>query len=56
VGFLGGYTTFSTFAVEIVTLVRHGEWAVADAYALDSLLAGLLAVWAGIAITRKITG
>ncbi|ADG87125.1 FluC/FEX family fluoride channel [Thermobispora bispora] len=47
VGLLGGYTTFSTYANELVTLVHHGAWAVAGGYALGSILAGLAAVRLG---------
>ncbi|MBO3750183.1 fluoride efflux transporter CrcB [Streptosporangiaceae bacterium NEAU-GS5] len=54
VGFLGGYTTFSTFTLEIVALARSGEWTVANAYALDSLLAGLVAVSCGIFLARRL--
>lgn len=56
VGFLGGYTTFSTFAVEVRDLAGHGAWTLADAYALDSLVGGLAAVWCGIALARLVAG
>jgi CrcB protein len=54
IGVLGGFTTFSTFAVEIRDLAAHGAWALADAYAFDSLAGGLAAVWCGIALARVI--
>jgi fluoride exporter len=54
IGILGGFTTFSTFAVEIRGLAAHGVWALADAYALNSLVGGLAAVWCGIALARLI--
>lgn len=47
-GFLGAYTTYSTFAVEIDLLVRDGRGALALAYVAASLVAGLAAVGAGI--------
>jgi CrcB protein len=56
VGFLGGYTTFSTFTVEILQRLRDGAWTLADAYALDSLVAGLVAVWCGLALARLLSG
>ena len=48
VGFVGAYTTYSTFAVETVLLVRDGHPALAVTYALTSLGAGFLLAWAGI--------
>ena len=54
VGILGGFTTFSTFAVEIRGLAGHGAWALADAYALSSLVGGVAAVACGIALTRTL--
>jgi CrcB protein len=56
IGVLGGYTTFSTFAVEIRGLAGHGAWTLADAYALNSLVGGVAAVWCGIALARLIAG
>jgi len=52
-GFLGAYTTYSTFAVEAVVLARDGDVALACAYAAASLAAGLAAAAAGIAIGRR---
>jgi CrcB protein len=51
-GFLGAYTTFSTFAVETDLLIKNGHTAVALEYAATSLAAGVAAVWAGIWATR----
>jgi fluoride exporter len=56
VGFLGGYTTFSTFAAEIRDLVARSSWFVADSYALDSVLVGLAAVWVGVVLGRLAAG
>jgi CrcB protein len=52
IGVLGGFTTFSTFAVEIRGLAAHGSWALANAYALGSLVGGVAAVWCGITLAR----
>lgn len=54
-GFLGGLTTFSTFAVETVLLADRGQGALALAYVLSTLVLGLLAVRLGLraATTRE---
>lgn len=50
-GFLGAYTTFSTYAFESLTLVGTRGRRVAATYALGSLLAGTVAAAAGLALT-----
>jgi len=52
VGFCGGFTTFSTFAVEIDQRVRHGHGGTAAAYLVASLIAGLAAALAGSVLAR----
>jgi fluoride exporter len=47
VGVLGGYTTFSSFGRETLTLAQEGRWAMAMANVLISNAAGLVAVWIG---------
>ena len=54
VGVLGGYTTFSTFSVEVVELALHGRYGASIAYALGSLGAGVLAAVTGIAAGRAL--
>lgn len=51
-GVLGGYTTFSTFGYETLSLIREGSHALAAANALGQLLLGLAAVWVGMTVAR----
>ena len=48
IGFLGAFTTFSTFSYETVTLLRDGDWTRAMLYTGLSLVLGLTAVLIGI--------
>ncbi len=52
VGLVGGYTTFSTYAGGVMTLLTGHAPALADAYALSSILAALVAVWCGMKAAR----
>jgi CrcB protein len=45
VGMLGGYTTFSTFSWETLTLVQQGEWFKAFLYVAGSVVLGFGLVW-----------
>ncbi len=53
VGVLGGYTTYSAFAVEVVGLTDAGAVATAVGYLLVSVLGGVLAVAAGLRAVRR---
>lgn len=54
IGVLGGFTTFSTYAVDVRTLLAADRPAVALGYLLLTPLAALVAVWAGARITRSL--
>jgi len=54
-GFLGSFTTFSTFSYETAAMLRDGEWWRAGGYAFGSLLIGLAAVIAGAALAESLT-
>jgi CrcB protein len=51
-GFLGGFTTFSAFSLDALTLWQRGDAPVALAYVAASLVFSLLAVAAGFQLTR----
>jgi CrcB protein len=52
IGFCGGFTTFSTFVVEVDRLGQHGQVGTAVTYLLVSLVAGLAAAALGIGLAR----
>lgn len=53
VGFLGGYTTFSSFEWETFTAVRDGEWWTGMLYVVGSVTLGYIAVWLGAVLARR---
>ena len=48
VGLLGGFTTFSAFSAELVTMLHRGQAGLAAGYAAASLIAGMAAVIVGL--------
>jgi fluoride exporter len=46
-GFVGAYSTFSTYEWETLSSIRAGAFSLAALYAIGSLLLGLVAAWAG---------
>jgi fluoride exporter len=55
-GVLGGYTTWSAFAVEVVRLVDGGAAGRAAGYVVASVLGGVLAVAVGVVVGRALPG
>ena len=47
IGFVGAYSTFSTYEWETLSSMRSGAFLLAALYAVGSLLLGLVAVWGG---------
>jgi CrcB protein len=54
VGMCGGYTTFSTFSLDIVTLMNRGEALTAGLYIVASVALGLLALYGGLHAMRLV--
>jgi CrcB protein len=53
-GILGGYTTFSAFSLDAITLFERGEPVTALIYVASSVLLSAVAVFAGLALMRTI--
>ncbi len=56
IGILGAFTTFSTFCLESVNLIRNGEIKYALIYIFSSNLIGILLVILGLFLTKSLTG
>lgn len=54
VGVLGGFTTFSSFSLDVVNLYERGASAVALGYILVSVVGSILALFAGLALVRAV--
>jgi CrcB protein len=52
VGILGGFTTFSAFSLDVVTLIERGNLITASIYAVASMIVAVLALFAGLWIVR----
>lgn len=54
-GFLGAFTTFSTFSLDFATLWQRDETLIAMGYMLASVILSILALFAGLAVMRALT-
>ncbi len=54
-GFLGGFTTFSAFSLDVALLWERGEVGLTLVYALGSVVLSILALFAGLALVRGLT-
>ena len=52
VGVLGGYTTFSAFSLDVVTMIQRGDLGVAALYVTISVVGSILALFAGLSLVR----
>jgi fluoride exporter len=55
VGLLGGFTTFSAFSSELVTMLHRGQAGLAIGYAAASLIAGMAAIIIGLVAAQSAT-
>ncbi|MGH9736873.1 MAG: fluoride efflux transporter CrcB [Candidatus Acidiferrales bacterium] len=54
VGFVGAFTTFSTFTWETARLLQDGEWLRGSVYVLVSIIGGLACVFIGMRLAERI--
>jgi len=52
VGILGGFTTFSAFSLELGLMLQRGDYGLAAAYVLASVIGGVLLLFAGLWLMR----
>jgi CrcB protein len=50
IGVFGGFTTFSSFSLQVLYMVRDGDWVPASLYILGSVALCLIGVWLGHAL------
>lgn len=54
IGFIGGYTTFSSFEFETLRTMQEGQFAIGLLYVTSSVVLGLAAVWGGLIAGRAL--
>lgn len=54
IGFIGAYTTFSTFEMETFRAFSEGSFLIAAGNVLGSVIAGYLALWLGVILARTL--
>jgi CrcB protein len=54
-GFVGAYSTFSTYEWETLSTIRTGAFSLAALYAIGSLILGLVAAWGGAILAEVIS-
>ncbi|MEO9133059.1 MAG: fluoride efflux transporter CrcB [Sphingomonas sp.] len=52
VGVLGGYTTFSSFSLDVANMIQRGDLASAALYVSASVIGAIVALFAGLALVR----
>jgi len=55
IGFVGAYSTFSTYEWETLSTMRSGAFFLAALYAVGSFVLGLIAVWGGSLLAEMLT-
>ena len=56
IGFIGAYTTFSTFEYETIRELQDGQLGIAVLYVTSSILVGFAMVWLGAQVGKLISG
>jgi CrcB protein len=54
VGFIGAFTTFSTFELETFRAIEEGAWLIGAANVAASVFFGFIAVWRGFIVARRL--
>ena len=54
VGVLGGFTTFSAFSLDVVTMIERGALFPAAGYVAASVIGSIVALFAGLAVVRSV--
>lgn len=53
-GVLGGFTTFSAFSLDAITLYERGQFAAASGYVVGSVVLSLAGLFAGLSVARLV--